>query len=233
MKCSYCDNEAVCVGRYESTTTFEPACDTCCGHGCEDGVCYPIDSNEARGALASQPATSEREEDDSKPNKPRKRSRKEEFERCHAMAVMIGAHEIVRMEPRAPLGIKVFWRMMADDAKRLFEKLGGTIGTETHPGPRIILTSCPSVRFYETDVEAMRKVVFDYDAAHGVARDDERTELRAKLVRAVEGFEKIAKLGRVCPEFDICAHDSCADSCSATLTALDVLRDLGRGEGKS
>lgn len=38
--CGYCNSEATCHGTYESKTTF--ACDTCCGHGCEDGHCDQV-----------------------------------------------------------------------------------------------------------------------------------------------------------------------------------------------
>lgn len=36
-----CGQPATCVGAYEMRP-FECACDDCCGHGCEDGVCYPL-----------------------------------------------------------------------------------------------------------------------------------------------------------------------------------------------
>lgn len=42
MKCCYCGNEAACVGAYEGDRIPEPSCDECCGHGNEDGVCWPI-----------------------------------------------------------------------------------------------------------------------------------------------------------------------------------------------
>ena len=43
MKCSHCgEREATCIGRYDNMTKREPACDECCGHGCEDGRCDPI-----------------------------------------------------------------------------------------------------------------------------------------------------------------------------------------------
>jgi hypothetical protein len=43
VKCAICDNPATCIGRYEMATADEPACDDCCGHGCEDGHCTPIE----------------------------------------------------------------------------------------------------------------------------------------------------------------------------------------------
>lgn len=40
LRCSTCGKPAVCVGRYEDMPEpGEPACDECCGHGCEDGHC--------------------------------------------------------------------------------------------------------------------------------------------------------------------------------------------------
>lgn len=35
--CRFCGFEATCHGTYEGETGY--ACDTCCGHGCEDGWC--------------------------------------------------------------------------------------------------------------------------------------------------------------------------------------------------
>lgn len=43
MRCHICDAPATCVGQYDNMEKPEPACDTCCGHGCEDGYCDPID----------------------------------------------------------------------------------------------------------------------------------------------------------------------------------------------
>lgn len=44
LTCSICGAPAVCVGRYDlpEDAPPEPACDSCCGHGCEDGSCYHI-----------------------------------------------------------------------------------------------------------------------------------------------------------------------------------------------
>jgi hypothetical protein len=44
IKCDHCDNEATCVGRYEKGTDPAFACDVCCGHGNEDGVCFDLNS---------------------------------------------------------------------------------------------------------------------------------------------------------------------------------------------
>jgi len=36
-------------------------------------------------------------------------------------------------------------------------------------------------------------------------------------------LDKIATLGRVCPDFEICTHPPCQDSCGAVLIALEAL----------
>lgn len=41
LKCE-CGNEATCVGSYEDQP-LGPACDDCCGHGCEDGQCWQLE----------------------------------------------------------------------------------------------------------------------------------------------------------------------------------------------
>lgn len=51
----------------------------------------------------------------------------------------------------------------------------------------------------------------------------------ALLVRRQRRFElalqRITKMGRVCPEFELCSHPWCSDSCGAVLTALAALDD--------
>lgn len=42
-RCEDCGRPATCIGRYEMRSV-QLACDECCGHGCEDGLCVPIDS---------------------------------------------------------------------------------------------------------------------------------------------------------------------------------------------
>lgn len=44
LTCVHCDAPAVCVGRYDlpEDAPPEPACDSHCGHCCEDGRCYQI-----------------------------------------------------------------------------------------------------------------------------------------------------------------------------------------------
>lgn len=38
-RCAICGTPATCFGRYEDAPQADFACDTCCGHGCEDGHC--------------------------------------------------------------------------------------------------------------------------------------------------------------------------------------------------
>jgi hypothetical protein len=40
--CQFCGAPATCYGAYEGNPPGY-ACDDCCGHGCEDGDCGPID----------------------------------------------------------------------------------------------------------------------------------------------------------------------------------------------
>jgi hypothetical protein len=43
LTCAHCENPATCFGEYETCEgVVSPACDTCCGHGGEDGWCRPI-----------------------------------------------------------------------------------------------------------------------------------------------------------------------------------------------
>lgn len=47
MTCTCCEvDTAACVGRYDAMEYAEPACNECCGHGCEDGHCYVIEIDE-------------------------------------------------------------------------------------------------------------------------------------------------------------------------------------------
>lgn len=44
--CLRCGNPSTCIGLYDSMYVHDkpsPACDVCCGHGCEDGHCYKRD----------------------------------------------------------------------------------------------------------------------------------------------------------------------------------------------
>ena len=43
LRCACCGESATCVGRYEDMPEpGAPACDDCCGHGCEDGKCEAL-----------------------------------------------------------------------------------------------------------------------------------------------------------------------------------------------
>lgn len=44
--CAICGGVAACIGAYEGATVEQPACDSCCAHGNEDGHCRPIDPAE-------------------------------------------------------------------------------------------------------------------------------------------------------------------------------------------
>ncbi len=46
--CVHCGAPATCLGRYESMTVAEYACDECCGHACEDGHCDPLAGKEKK-----------------------------------------------------------------------------------------------------------------------------------------------------------------------------------------
>lgn len=41
--CDFCGKPATCKGAYENAEEDSYACDDCCGHGCEDGHCRPLD----------------------------------------------------------------------------------------------------------------------------------------------------------------------------------------------
>lgn len=52
LNCAICGNTwATCIGRYDlpEDAPAEPACDSCCGHGCEYGKCYLLRDDD--GAL--------------------------------------------------------------------------------------------------------------------------------------------------------------------------------------
>lgn len=56
--CAHCGEPAICFGVYEdSTQPAARACDSCCGHGNEDGWCKPIASCETCGDWLTQPGT--------------------------------------------------------------------------------------------------------------------------------------------------------------------------------
>lgn len=41
--CAHCGGPATCFGAYEDGLSPGYACDTCCGHGCEDGHCDQLE----------------------------------------------------------------------------------------------------------------------------------------------------------------------------------------------
>lgn len=41
--CATCGAAASCAGCYEDMVDMEYSCDACCGHGCEDGLCYRVE----------------------------------------------------------------------------------------------------------------------------------------------------------------------------------------------
>jgi hypothetical protein len=55
-----CGNSAACIGLYEAWTKHqkaEPACNDCCGHGCEDGHCDKVsDICDGSGVLPAKKA---------------------------------------------------------------------------------------------------------------------------------------------------------------------------------
>lgn len=42
LACHVCGRPAACIGAYEGDQDYRPACDSCCGHGNEDGRCWPL-----------------------------------------------------------------------------------------------------------------------------------------------------------------------------------------------
>jgi hypothetical protein len=62
------------------------------------------------------------------------------------------------------LGTKVFYRIMREEAHERFKSLGGKIDNLTEP-PTLTLKTQPKIKFYVTDIEAMRELVAEYDAA--------------------------------------------------------------------
>ncbi len=62
FRCAICNGPATCQGRYEDMEHIEPACDECCGHGCEDGHCDPLEgAGELRLATGLLVRTGERD----------------------------------------------------------------------------------------------------------------------------------------------------------------------------
>jgi hypothetical protein len=49
VACAFCGKPATCAGVYADGREDEdprPACDDCCGHGSEDGLCFQLDDYE-------------------------------------------------------------------------------------------------------------------------------------------------------------------------------------------
>ena len=46
-ECKHCGKEATCFGAYENGLDPAYACSDCCGHGCEDGYCEPLEDPNA------------------------------------------------------------------------------------------------------------------------------------------------------------------------------------------
>lgn len=83
---------------------------------------------------------------------------------AHAMCVMLGANAAIKLEPNIPLGTKVYFRLIRDQAQRAFIENGGKIDKVTLPGEILILPTQPTITFYATDIEAMRALVAEHDA---------------------------------------------------------------------
>lgn len=52
VPCDTCGKRATCVGAYEMADVETPQCDECCGHGNEDGKCWPIGNDKKGGDMA-------------------------------------------------------------------------------------------------------------------------------------------------------------------------------------
>ena len=81
-------------------------------------------------------------------------------ELLHVTAIMLGLNQLAA--DATVLGTKVFYRMMREEVYERFKELGGTIDSLTEP-PTLTLSTRPEIKFYETDIEAMRKLVAEYD----------------------------------------------------------------------
>lgn len=92
----------------------------------------------------------------------KKRWTKGDEARMHAMLLMLGANEAVK-DPNIPLGTKVFYRLVRDEAYEAFIKAGGKIDKLTSP-ETLVLETRPELKFYVTDIETMRKLVAEHDA---------------------------------------------------------------------
>jgi hypothetical protein len=48
LRCANCGELADCLGSYENNHSWAYACNSCCGHGNEDGCCFPLSDIPAR-----------------------------------------------------------------------------------------------------------------------------------------------------------------------------------------
>lgn len=48
IKCAFCGQLATCFGAYGGASEKTYACDKCCGHGNEDGHCFPLAADSAK-----------------------------------------------------------------------------------------------------------------------------------------------------------------------------------------
>jgi hypothetical protein len=51
-------------------------------------------------------------------------------------------------------------------------------------------------------------------------------EKNAEIERLRAALLSISEMGRVCPEFEVCTHPWCSDSCGAVLVALEALNPI-------
>jgi hypothetical protein len=58
LRCAVCGSPATCIGAYEAAVPVLPACDDCCGHGCEDGSCCSLDDARAEYDASDEPEVS-------------------------------------------------------------------------------------------------------------------------------------------------------------------------------
>lgn len=87
-------------------------------------------------------------------------------ERWVQVALCYGFNELVKQT--AVLGEKVYFRLARDVAEKHLVELGGMrfIRDDESVATIDVGDRMPSVKFRATDIEAMRKAVADFDAAH-------------------------------------------------------------------
>lgn len=83
--------------------------------------------------------------------------------RWDALARMVGYNELAK--GAKTLGEKVYLRMGRDEARKAYERLGGTVD-DSGPEPAVVVqTRPPFVVMSDADVELMREAVAAHDAA--------------------------------------------------------------------